>query len=138
MVDARVRCDSQDVGERIKSDLHELLGDSNALGDKLLMRLVNPEKKDDEKVDPKATVTKEQFIANFYNATQDALGFHNLLESAQAQFNSFLEMELRQIPHRVIEKLEAEADAAEGADGAAAGGAAAPAAAAGSDKKESS
>ena len=49
----------QDIGERVKTDLHELLGDANSLADKLLLKLTTPDKKE---VDPKALVSHDTFV----------------------------------------------------------------------------
>jgi hypothetical protein len=59
-----------------------------------------------------------------------------LLRSVEAQFTSFLEMELRNIPERVIKKLEADVEDAEAASAAGASGAPAKTGAAASSPKK--
>jgi len=113
----------KDCGERVKNSLQESLDDSNAIGDKLLLRLTQPMNPDKEAkqpvVDPKAQVKQEAFMKMYHAAEQDAIGMRELIQSVLAQFTNFLEIELRNIPERVIKKLEAQEDeAAKTAEGA--------------------
>jgi hypothetical protein len=102
----------KDCGERVKNSLGESLDDANTIADKLLLRLTTttaPDKKDEGKtpvVDPKAMVKQETFMKTFHAASQDAIGLKELIQSVLAQFTNFLQIELRNIPLRVIKKLE--------------------------------
>lgn len=128
----------QDVAERVKNQLTEVLAEANTVADRLLYRLSAgsdaktkaAESKNDgsapaePKVDPKATVGKDAFLRGFHAAQQEAIQMRDLMESVMAQFSSFLEIEVRNIPLRVIKKLEEEEDEAEkkSAEGAGAAG----------------
>jgi len=123
---ARIR---RDVAERVRNEMTDKSNDANAYGDKLVARLVAGEgkgdKKDvkdipalaaeDPKFDSKATVEKAPFL-KLFNAVYDiVLQTQELMQSVPAQFQSFAEMEVRNIPERVIRKLEEEEEALEAA-----------------------
>jgi siderophore synthetase component len=75
------------------------------------------------KTAPSRAITPEKFAANFAYAHAILIQLTELLRSVEAQFTSFLEMELRNIPERVIKKLEADVEEAEAAATAPAGSA---------------
>jgi hypothetical protein len=109
----------RDCSERVKNSLGESLDDVNTIGDSLLLRLtaVAPDKdKKDAKapvLDTKATVKQDVFMKLFHAASQESIGLKELIQSVLAQFTNFLQIELRNIPLRVIKKLEEAEEAAE-------------------------
>jgi hypothetical protein len=101
----------KDCGERVKNSLGESLDDAGTLGDSLLLRLTvaPPTDKKEGKapvLDTKALVKQDIFMKVFNVALQDAIGLKELIQSVLAQFTNFLQIELRNIPLRVIKKLE--------------------------------
>jgi len=109
----------RDVADRIRNQLNEV--DANFMGDCFLLRAVGefkgvelspvelaPEQK--KKLNSKLTINKEQFLACYSDAMPFAMRLTDLTESVQAQFSSFVEIEVRNIPERVIRKLEGEGD----------------------------
>jgi len=124
-----------DIAERIRNELIDKANEANSIGDKLLARLAAGEGKSDKKdkeikdskdipalgkedpkFDAKATVTKENFLKFFAAVYELVLQSRELVKSVHAQFESFAEMEVRNIPERVIRKLEEEEEAAEAAE----------------------
>jgi len=114
----------KDCGERVANSMQESLSDVNTLGDKLFVSLTTGLDKKDGKqapLDPKALVKPEVFTKLFHPAEQEAIGMRELIQSVLAQFTNFLEIELRNIPERVIKKLEAQEAEAQAAGGGDAG-----------------
>jgi hypothetical protein len=114
----------RDCGDRVKNSLGESLDDAGTLGDSLLLRLTTAPPTADKKegkapvLDTKALVKQDAFMKLFHASLMDAIGLKELIQSVLAQFTNFLQIELRNIPLRVIKKLEEQEEERERAESA--------------------